>query len=125
LVKIITKELGWEKLEELLRGGETLDLALVEVSNAIWKKTVLLGMMKYEDSIIALKAVKELLPQLLVVHKSVDFLQRAMEISLKEKIPVYDSLYIALAEDKGEKLITGDKKQHDVAIKYVKVEFYT
>jgi hypothetical protein len=38
-------------------------------------------MMKYEDSIIALKAVKELLPQLLVVHKSVDFLQRAMEIS--------------------------------------------
>ena len=125
MVKIITKELGWEKLEELLRGGETLDLALVEVSNAIWKKTVLLGMMRYEDSIIALKAVKELLPQLLVVHKSVDFLQRAMEISLKEKIPIYDSLYIALAEDKGEKLITGDKKQYDVAIKYVKVEFYT
>jgi predicted nucleic acid-binding protein len=125
LVKIITKEPGWEKLEELLRGGETLDLALVEVSNAIWKKTVLLGMMKYEDSIIALKAVKELLPQLLVVHESVDFLQRAMEISLKEKIPIYDSLYIALAENKGEKLITGDKKQYDVAIKYVKVEFYT
>ena len=125
LVKIITKEPGWEKLEELLRGGETLDLALVEVSNAIWKKTVLLGMMKYEDSTIALKAVKELLPQLLVVHKSVDYLQRAMEISLKEKLPIYDSLYIALAEDKEEKLITGDKKQYDVAIKYVKVEFYT
>ena len=102
MVKIITKEPGWEKLEELLRGGETLDLALVEVSNAICKKTVLLGMMKYEDS-ITLKAVKELLPQLLVVHKSVDFLQRAMEISLKEKIPIYDSLYIALAENKGEK----------------------
>ena len=66
LVKIINKELGWEKLEELSRGGETLDLALVEVSNAIWKKTVLLGMMKYEDSIIALKAVKELLPQLFI-----------------------------------------------------------
>ena len=48
-----------------------------------------------------------------------------MEISLKEKIPIYDSLYIALAEDKGEKLITGDKKQYDVAIKYVKAEFYT
>jgi Predicted nucleic acid-binding protein, contains PIN domain len=125
LVKIITKEPGWENLEELLRGGETLDLALVEVSNAIWKKTVLLGMMKYEDSTIALKAVKELLPQLLVVHKSVDFLQRAMEISLKEKLPIYDSLYIALAEDKGEKLITEDEKQYDVAIKYVKVEFYT
>jgi predicted nucleic acid-binding protein len=61
----------------------------------------------------------------LVVHKSVDFLQRAMEISLKEKIPVYDSLYITLTEDKGEKLITGGKKRYDVAIKYVKVEFYT
>jgi predicted nucleic acid-binding protein len=62
LVKIITKELGWEKLEELLRGGETLDLALVEVSNAIWKKTMLPSIMKYENSLIALKAVKELLP---------------------------------------------------------------
>lgn len=48
-----------------------------------------------------------------------------MEISLKEKIPVYDSLYITLTEDKGEKLITGGKKRYDVAIKYVKVEFYT
>jgi len=48
-----------------------------------------------------------------------------MEISLEKKIPMYDLLYIALVEDKVEKLVTGDKKQHDVAIKYVKVEFYT
>ncbi|MFP3234500.1 MAG: toxin VapC, partial [Sulfolobaceae archaeon] len=69
-------------------------------SNAIWKKTVLLGMMKYEDSTIALKAVEELLPQLLVVHKSVNFLPRAMTISLKEKIPIYDSLYMHLQKIK-------------------------
>ena len=47
-----------------------------------------------------------------------------MEISINEKIPIYDSLYIALAEDRKEKLITADKKQYDVALKYVKAELY-
>ncbi|WP_346729561.1 type II toxin-antitoxin system VapC family toxin [Acidianus sp. HS-5] len=122
LVKIITKEPGWEKLEKLLREGETLDLALIETS--IWRKSSLLGIMKHEDSIVALKAVKDILPQLLIIHKSTNFLQRAMEVSINEKIPIYDSLYIALAEDRKEKLVTADKKQYEVALKYVKAELY-
>ncbi|BDC18725.1 hypothetical protein HS5_16150 [Acidianus sp. HS-5] len=80
--------------------------------------------MKHEDSIVALKAVKDILPQLLIIHKSTNFLQRAMEVSINEKIPIYDSLYIALAEDRKEKLVTADKKQYEVALKYVKAELY-
>ena len=107
-----------------MRGGETLDLALIEVSNAIWKKSVLLGIMRKEDSILALNAVKDVLPELLVIHRSTDFLQRAMEISMSEKVPIYDSLYIALAEQRKEKLVTSDKKQYEAALKYVKAELY-
>lgn len=80
--------------------------------------------MKREDSIVALNAVKDILPQLLIVHKSINFLQRAMEISMNEKIPIYDSLYIALAENRKEKLVTADKKQYDVALKHIKAELY-
>jgi predicted nucleic acid-binding protein len=36
--------------------------------------------------------------------KPLNYIRRAMEISVKEKLPIYDTLYIALAESKsGEK----------------------
>ena len=50
-------------------------------------------------------------------------MRRALEISVKEKLPIYDSLYIALAESKGSELVTGDRKQFEVAVKYVKAKY--
>ncbi|AKA74522.2 PIN domain-containing protein [Saccharolobus solfataricus] len=119
LAKFVTKEKGWEKIREILKDAETLDFALVEVSNVVWKKAVLTGELTGKDVIKAITIVKEYLPQLLTVNKSIDLIERAIEISVNEKITVYDSLYIALAECKGSKLVTGDKKQYDVAKKYV------
>lgn len=66
--------------------------------------------------------VKEYLPQVVTISKCLDLLQRAVEISVREGIPVYDSLYIALAETKGSKLVTADRKQYEVAKKYVDAE---
>jgi len=91
----------------------------VEVSNVVWKKVVLTRELTEQDAIKAVTIIKEYLPQLLTLNKSVNLIERAMEISVKEKIPIYDSLYIALAERKGSKLVTGDKKQHEIAKKYV------
>lgn len=87
----------------------------------IWKKAVL-NELSEKDVIKAITIVKEYLPQLLKVNKSIDLIERAIQISLNEKITVYDSLYIALAERKGSKLVTGDRKQYDVAKKYVTSE---
>nr|WP_084742605.1 type II toxin-antitoxin system VapC family toxin [Sulfurisphaera tokodaii] len=119
LAKFVTKEKGWEKITEILKDAETLDFALVEVSNVVWKKVVLTRELTEQDAIKAVTIIKEYLPQLLTLNKSVNLIERAMEISVKEKIPIYDSLYIALAERKGSKLVTGDKKQHEIAKKYV------
>ncbi|BCU69947.1 hypothetical protein KN1_12440 [Stygiolobus caldivivus] len=87
----------------------------------MWKKVALTKELTEKDAVKLVAVVKDYLPQLLTVDKSLDLMERAMEISIKEKIPVYDSLYIALAEKKG-RLVTGDKKQYEVAIKYVTAE---
>ena len=118
MAKFVTKEKGWEKITEILKDAETLDFALVEVSNVVWKKTVLTRELTEQDAIKAVTIIRYL-PQLLILNKSIDVIERAIEISMKEKIPIYDSLYIALAERKGSKLVTGDRKQHEIAKKYV------
>ncbi|MBB5254623.1 type II toxin-antitoxin system VapC family toxin [Sulfurisphaera ohwakuensis] len=119
MAKFITKEKGWEKITEILKDAETLDFALVEVSNVVWKKVVLTRELTEQDAVKAVTIIRDYLPQLLTLNKSVDLIERAIEISMKEKITIYDSLYIALAERKGSKLVTGDKKQHGIAKKYI------
>ena len=59
----------------------------------------------------------------LTIFKAEDYLERGFEIALKEKITVYDAIYIALAEDKGATLFTSDRKQYDVAKRYVRTIF--
>lgn len=71
----------------------------------------------------ALTALTEILPRLLLVDSSVNYMRRALEISVKEKLPIYDSLYIALAESGGSELVTGDRKQFEVAVKYVRAKY--
>ncbi|QXJ34855.1 type II toxin-antitoxin system VapC family toxin [Saccharolobus shibatae] len=119
MAKFVTKEKGWEKITEILKDAETSDFALVEVSNVVWKKTVLTRELTEQDAIKAVTIIRDYLPQLLILNKSIDVIERAIEISMREKIPIYDSLYIALAERKGSKLVTGDRKQHEIAKKYV------
>jgi predicted nucleic acid-binding protein len=120
----VTKEKGWNRITELLKDSETLDLALVEVSNVIWKKVVLTNEITLQDANKAIMIIKEYLPQLLTVNKSVKLLERAIDISIREKLTIYDSLYIALAESKRSKLLTSDKKQYEVARKYVDSELF-
>ncbi|PVU76130.1 toxin VapC [Sulfolobus islandicus] len=124
IAKYVTKEKGWNRITELLKDSETLDLALVEVSNVIWKKVVLTNEITLQDANKAIMIIKEYLPQLLTVNKSVKLLERAIDMSIREKLTIYDSLYIALAESKRSKLLTSDKKQYEVARKYVDSELF-
>ncbi|MEM2550417.1 MAG: type II toxin-antitoxin system VapC family toxin, partial [Nitrososphaerota archaeon] len=55
LIKYFTREDGWEKVREIiLEGVITLDLAIKEVANALWRK-VLRGDLKHETAIKILK----------------------------------------------------------------------
>ena len=42
---------------------------------------------------------------------------------LKEKITIYDAIYIALAEDKGTTFFTSDRRQYNAAKRYARTIF--
>ena len=93
-----------------LRDGEdeflATDLLLVEVANALWRKT-------RADEISAREADTALD---LVGHSGIDLhptgplLPRALEVARRLDHPVYDCVYLALAEREQTTLVTADQR---------------
>ncbi len=114
LIKYFTREPGWERVRELLiEGVITLDLAIKEVANALWKRVVG-GEMGYDT---ALTITRTLLEGAIPVVDERDYLARALELAAKHKVTVYDALFIALALEKSAELVTSDKLQAAAAEK--------
>ena len=93
-----------------LRDGEdeflAPDLLLVEVANALWKKTTS-GEISAREADVALD---------LVAQSGIDLqppgplLPRAMEVARRLAHPVYDCVYLALAEREHIALVTADQR---------------
>jgi Predicted nucleic acid-binding protein, contains PIN domain len=113
LVKFFSKEEGWEKVAQTIEEGViTLDLSIKEVANALWKK-ILIGEMN-ED--LAIKILYDLLKsEAIIIVNQDDYLVEAFKIANRNKITIYDSLFIALAKSKNLELVTSDKKQYEIA----------
>jgi predicted nucleic acid-binding protein len=82
------------------------DLLLVEVANALWRKTT-----ARDISVREADAAFDL-----VRHSGVDFhptgplLPRAMDVARRLAHPVYDCVYLALAEREQAVLVTADQR---------------
>ncbi len=115
LVKFFSREKGWEKVAEVITEGVmTLDLAIKEVASALWKK-VLRGEMKEE---VAINILSDLIKrEAMLFVKQDDYLIEGFKIANRNKITVYDSLFIALAKLNNFELVTSDKKQYEIATK--------
>lgn len=93
-----------------LRDGEdeflAPDLLLVEVANALWKKT------KTEEiSAREADAALDLVGQSGIdLHPTGPLLPRAMEVARRLDHPVYDCVYLALAEREQTALVTADQR---------------
>jgi len=113
LVKFFSKEEGWEKVTQIIEEGViTLDLSIKEVANALWKK-ILMGELN-ED--IAIKILSDLLKgEAIIIVNQDEYLIEAFKIANRNKITIYDSLFIALAKSKNLELVTSDKKQYEIA----------
>jgi len=119
LAKVVLKEEGWESVP-LTTKTATLDYALVEALNAIWK-AVIQKRLDEGDAKERSEALKYFGKGLLL-FKAKNYLGRGLEIALSEKITVYDALYIALAEELGAELCTSDTRQFEAAKKYVEAK---
>ena len=119
LAKVVLQEEGWESVP-LTSKTATLDYALIETLNAIWKAVVQKRLDK-EDAKERTEALKYFGKSLLLFEAK-NYLKRGLEIALGEKITVYDALYIALAEELRAEFYTSDVRQFEAGKKYVKAK---
>ena len=114
LAKYILREKNWRDVRNyLLKESCSLNLALAEVSNAIWKHSVLYGRISKEQANKMFKALEKL-REVVIFEPFEKYLGNAVKIAIDKNITVYDALYIAQAKEIG-KLLTSDEKQRRIA----------
>ncbi len=113
LVKFLNRERGWEGVERALEGGcVTIELALKEAANSLWKR-VMRGDIAVEVAMAILKDLIDLKPFRMAPQE--ELYSDALAIASREGIPIYDSLFIQLAKRLDTTLLTSDKAQAEAA----------
>ena len=116
LAVLLLKEEGWRKVKEILREKPyTIELAVKEVANSIWKRVKLLRDIDENKALTILGDLLELRRTALRIEPQDVYLGQALEIALKNDETIYDSLFIAQALTKKAILVTSDKKQAEIA----------
>lgn len=99
-------------IAEAAQKGErliVLDLAFVEVANAIWKL--------HHRGLATLDQTRLFLDKLLVIPVHIEsaprLLKPALEIAAKHHRAVYDALFVALCHDLGLQGVTADEPLHN------------
>ncbi|MCD6349141.1 MAG: type II toxin-antitoxin system VapC family toxin [Candidatus Korarchaeota archaeon] len=113
LVRYFSKEEGWENAEKVIEQGVvTLELAVKEVANGLWKK-VLRREMAEED---AIRIILDLASGGVIrLEDQGKYLEEAFDIAVRRGITIYDALFISLAKGRELEFVTCDGKQGKVA----------
>ncbi len=94
--------------EAFLRGRIELlapDVLLLEVANALWKQTALLKILRSEE---AVSIFRDFMTLPLNLQPSNALADRALDLAVKFKHPIYDMLYCALAIENDCEFVTAD-----------------
>ena len=98
--------------EEIIKEYDELhvpELVFLETSNAAWKRITIF---KQPSNIVLknLRLLYKFISDTCIIHRNIDHLQRTIELSIKLETTIYDSLFLAIAEKYGTKLLTTDRK---------------
>lgn len=110
LTKYAAKEGDWTKVERYVASADSLELAVIETGNALWKK-IRAGEVDLNS---AVKIVQTLADSTWFLDQR-KYVGRALEIATKYRITVYDSLFLACAEMENSDLVSCDGRQIEVA----------
>ena len=118
IARFLLKEAGWESIKLiLLERPYTLDLAVKEAANAIWRRARLLRDISPSKALTLLNDLLELRRHVLRIDDQSQYLLRALEIALNQGITVYDALFIAQASARKAKLVTSDRVQYEASLR--------
>lgn len=109
VIKWFIDESLHERARQLLKGREGLhapDLLVSEVGNIVWKK-VMRGEIRERQ---ARKITNALRDMPISFQPSMELIDRALQIALSIRHPVYDCIYIACAEMLASTFVTADER---------------
>jgi predicted nucleic acid-binding protein len=118
LAAFILKEPGWRSLVEYVRYCLSLDHAVKEVANALWKLNRVKKVISVEDALRLFNMLSSLLNVNIILEPEQLYLSKAFRIALDYGLTVYDALYIALAKEKKLPLLTLDERQREAALNF-------
>ena len=97
-------------------GCVSLELALTEVGNSIWKRVLRREITREAASTVFHEFAQAVLRDGLVslLPMDVELLKDSFRLALSEKITIYDSVFIELGHREERGLVTSDEKQHDI-----------
>ena len=120
IIGFILHEENWEEILNYIKSRKplySLDLIMKEASSAIWKHTILRGIIPIDFAKELYERLEKLIiTKVIILENELTYLKKALEIALRNNITIYDALYISQAEKYGE-LLTLDIKQAEVAKK--------
>jgi len=115
LAAFTRKEPGWERLAGVVKMCITVDLAVKEVLNTIWRGYHVRRTISLDTAMRLQQVLSSMTGINILVEPEDKYVSRAFEIALKTGTTVYDALYIALAVEKNTPLVTLDEKQAKAA----------
>jgi predicted nucleic acid-binding protein len=115
VAKLVNKEENWQSVEEALRGGcVSLELAVKETGNSLWKR-VRRKMLEPKKAERIFQEFVTSIPFRLAEQQ--DLYAPAFEIAITNGLTIYDALFLALAKAKSMPLVTSDPTQAGIAKK--------
>lgn len=107
-VKWVSESPDWQAARDLI-GRDHLaapDLIWAESGNALWRY-VGAGLMTADQAQDGLMTIGKMIDH---IHPSASLAPKALALACRLKHPVYDCLYLALAQSLGARLVTADRK---------------
>ncbi len=117
LAKYLLKEEGWNEAERLIAARPyTVELAVVEVASAIWRRVTLLGDITPATAEALIDCLLEVSDKVLRVEGQGQYLKAAFSIAVERGLTVYDAIYVAQALERRAALATADAGQARAAM---------
>jgi predicted nucleic acid-binding protein len=118
LVAYLLEEDGFEKISEMVNEGvESVPLIIKESCNAALEARRN-GRITSDESETVLQAILSLAEvNIKTVVQDKDLISAAFRIAEENRLTIYDSIYIALAQASGGRLASRDRRQLEVAEK--------
>ena len=115
------------EVSDFLKKGYTLctvDIALAECLNVIWKHSNLLKDLEPEEASLVAEDLTKLYDGLSITPTR-ELKDEAMQIAISQNITVYDALFIAATQKTNATLYTADKKLCSKTDKLIKSKLLT